>query len=311
MRLIRRRERPRRAGRSGAPRWSAFLLLTALAGPLRADSGAEATVPPLPARGTQPLQAQVAEVVEDLGLAGAVSRGRLALALVQLDDHGRPVGLALFNGHRMMYAASLPKIAILYGVAVALDEGRVTLDPKLREDAIAMIRSSCNPCATRVLERIGREWLLGLLQDGPHRFYDPELGGGLWVGKDYARRGAFRRDPLHGLSHGATAWQVARFYYLLVNGELASEEQTALMLEALSEPAIRHKFVRGLEGRETERMLRKSGTWRQHHSDSVMVAASGRAYILVAMAESDRGGRWLEELAPRLHDLVVKADGPG
>jgi beta-lactamase class A len=48
-----------------------------------------------------------------------------------------------------------------------------------------------------------------------YRLYDPRHYGGLWVGKDYAKSGLWRRDPLHNLSHGATAMQVARFYYLL------------------------------------------------------------------------------------------------
>ena len=250
------------------------------------------------------LQAELDSILADMGLEQAAVQGRLAVALVELDNR-QPRSLAMVNGHRMMYAASLPKIAILYGAAVALDEGRIELDEALHQDLIAMIRQSCNPCATRVLEHIGRSWLLELLQEGRHRFYDPETGGGLWVGKDYARGRAFERDPLFGLSHGATAWQTARWYYLLVNGELASPERTDLMLEALSDPAIAHKFVKGLAGQETSAMYRKSGTWKRFHADSVLIEAGEHCYILVALSDDSRGGRWMEELARRVHEHVT------
>lgn len=244
------------------------------------------------------------DILASLDLDSAVDDGRLAVALVILDGQ-EAESLAMVNGHQMLYAASLPKIAILYGAAVSIDRGRLELTNALEDDMVAMIRSSCNSCATRVLEQVGREWLLELLQAEPYRFYAREAGGGLWVGKDYARAGAFQREPLEGLSHAATPWQVARWYYLLVNGELASEEQTALMLECLSDPAISHKFVRGLTGRETTELYRKSGTWRHYHADSVLVSAETASYILVALAADERGGRWLAQIARRVHDRLA------
>ncbi len=259
---------------------------------------------PFPEEGSGSLQRDLEQVLDELKLSAAVRRGRLAVALAELDGT-RAVELAMVNGNEMIYAASLPKIAILYGAAVSLDQGRFELDDALRRDMIDMIRRSCNDCATRVLAKVGRRWLIDLLQADPWRFYDPQHGGGLWVGKDYARSRAYRRDPVHGLSHGATAWQVARWYYLLINGQLASEENTALMLEALSNPALNHKLVKGLKTRDTEEIYRKSGTWKDFHSDSVMVVAGGTRYILVVLARDQRGARWLEELAPRLHDLAV------
>ncbi len=261
----------------------------------------------LPAQGAGPVQATLDAVVDELGLRRAVNEQRLGLALVRLDG-GDFDGLGLLNGHRMFYAASLPKIAILYGAAVSLDQGRFELDQYLHDDLVAMIRRSCNACATRVLGLVGREWLLELLQDGPHRLYDPELRGGLWVGKDYAKRAAYRRDPLAGTSHGATAWQAARFYYLLFQGTLASPEQTRLMQEALADPAIQHKFVKGLEGQQVERLYRKSGTWRRYHSDSVLVQAEGGSYILVGLSRDAAGGEWLERLAAAVHQRMITAE---
>lgn len=260
----------------------------------------------LPRETTPPTQALLEASLKKTGLVPAVRDGRLAVALVVLEEREFG-GLGLVNGHHMFYAASLPKIAILYGAAVSLDQERFALDPRLRDDLVAMIRRSCNPCANRVLDRVGRDWLLDLLTDGPYPLYDPDQGGGLWVGKDYAKRPAHQREPLQGLSHAATAWQAARFYYLLIRGELASPERTELMLEALSSPAIAHKFVAGLEGKDVERIYRKSGTWRRHHSDSVLVVAEHGSYILVALANDGQGGDWLTRLATEVHDRLIPA----
>jgi beta-lactamase class A len=124
------------------------------------------------------------------------------------------------------------------------------------------------------------------------------------VGKDYARRPAYQRDPLQGFSHAATPWQAARFYYELLRGELVSAASTELMLEALSEPAIAHKFVAGLEGVDA-RLYRKSGTWRNHHADSALVVAESGSYILVGLCRDTNGGAWLEQLARALHEPVL------
>ena len=63
------------------------------------------------------LQRGLNNVVRDLGLTGDVESGRLSLALVDLSQRDAP-RLAMLNGHEMVYAASLPKIAILLGAFV-------------------------------------------------------------------------------------------------------------------------------------------------------------------------------------------------
>jgi beta-lactamase class A len=203
-----------------------------------------------------------------------------------------------------MYAASLPKIAILFGAAVALDEGRLQLTDELHDDMIRMIRYSCNDCATRVLEMVGREELIELLQSPEFDFYDASGEGGLWVGKAYDPAPAYHRDPLYNLSHGATAFQVARFYYRLQNGTLVSPEFNELMLEALSNPGIKHKFVKGLQGITGLNLLRKSGTWRNFHADSALVSSKDQTYIIVGLANNEKGGQWLAQLAEPLDNLV-------
>ena len=250
------------------------------------------------------LQMRLEGVVRKQGLWRAVENGELALLLVVITDPASP-RLAHLNGHRMMYAASLPKIAILFGAVVSMERGRLELTEDLHRDMVDMIRVSCNDCATRVLEQVGREELIDLLQAPEYAFYDPNGEGGLWVGKDYAPTQAYHRDPLHGLSHGATAFQVARFYYRLETGTLVGPDHSRLMLEALSRPGIDHKFVKGLRGIPGIRLFRKSGTWKNFHADSALVHVKDQTYIMVGLANNGNGDRWLTQLASPLNELVL------
>jgi beta-lactamase class A len=249
------------------------------------------------------LQMQLEGIVRKQGLWGAVERGELALLLAIVTDPTRP-RLAQLNGHQMMYAASLPKIAILFGAAVSIERGRLQLTDALHKDLADMIRVSCNECATRVLGQVGREELIELLQAPEYAFYDPKGEGGLWVGKDFAPTQAYHRDPLFGLSHGATAFQVARFYYRLETGTLVNPEYTRLMREVMSKPGIDHKFVQGLKGIPGIEMMRKSGSWKTFHADSALVRYRDQTYIMVGLAHHGNGGLWLSQLAPPLNDLV-------
>ena len=249
------------------------------------------------------LQAGVEDVVRQRGLWGAAASGRLALTLVDISDKKRP-RLAELNGDRMMYAASLPKIAILLGAFVQLEQGKLKPDRVLLSAMNDMIRFSDNADANRVLAQVGRGEVLEILQSPRFQLYDPAHGGGLWLGKDYARSQAFRRDPIHNLSHGATAIQVARFFYLLATERLVSPERSLQMKQMLSEPGIEHKFVRGLKSRPGAKLYRKSGTWNQFHSDSALVEYGDCHYIIVGLTADPRGGRWLAALAEPLHDLA-------
>jgi len=261
------------------------------------------------------LEAGLWEVVRKLGLAGAADAGRLAVVVADITDLDAP-RVASINGDEMMYAASLPKIAILLGAFDKSHRQGVPIPPDVAADVEDMIRYSGNTSATRVLAWVGREELLELLQSPGLRLYDPAHNGGLWVGKDYASRNAFHRDPLHNLSHGATAMQVARFFYLLETGQLVDRERSLQMKAILGDPGIHHKFVEGLEARPGARIFRKSGTWKRFHADGALVESGGHTLILVALAEDPRGGEWLSSLAVPLHDLVVgsptaEADGSG
>lgn len=287
-----------------ASRLAAAALVALLAAPAR-DANA-AAAPDLRACADPALQAGLEREMARLGLAPEIKERHLAVAVVDLSAEGPP-RLAMLNGDEMMYAASLPKIAILLGAFVQADRGKLALDEPTLASLNRMIRNSNNADASAMLAKVGEHALLDILTSPRYRFYDPATGGGLWVGKAYGKAPAYRRDPLEGLSHGATAFQVARFYYLLDRGELVSPELTRQMKAALGDPGIRHKFVKGLESKPDTRIYRKSGTWRQFHSDSALVEGRRRRYILVGIAEDPRGGEWLERIAAPLDDLV----GPG
>jgi beta-lactamase class A len=250
------------------------------------------------------LQRSLESTVRDLGLDAEIQGGRLALALVDLSEGARP-RLAMLNGDRMMYAASLPKIAILFGAVAEAEAGRMQLDGERLAAMANMIRHSSNIDATRVLNWVGGERLLQLLESPRFGFYDRAEGGGLWVGKGYDSAPAFRRDPVANLSHGATVYQVARLYARLADGRLFEPRFNALMLDALSRPGIRHKFVAGLAERPQAVLWRKSGTWQDTHADSALVESGGHRFVMVAIAHSPEGGEWLRRLAAPMHDLIV------
>jgi len=250
------------------------------------------------------LQRQLEGVVGDLGLDTAVNAGKLGVALVDISDPADP-RMASLNGDEMFYAASLPKIAILLGAFVQIESGAMALDEPTQRSLTEMIRVSSNKEATRMLRRVGKQNLINILRSERYRLYDPLVNGGLWVGKEYAGSSAYQRDPLHNLSHGATALQTARFYYLLETGRLVDPALAPRMKRMLGKPGINHKFVKGLEARPEAVIYRKSGSWRHWHADSALVEANGRKYILVALAEDRRGGRWLEQLITPLHDIIV------
>jgi len=293
------------APRKRPPTRNATRLAAAAVVALLAASARAATAPAAPdlrGRADSALQAGLEREMARLDLSPAIRKRHLAVAVVDLSAEGAP-RLAMLNGDEMMYAASLPKIAILLGAFVQAERGKLVLDEPTLASLNRMIRNSSNADASAMLAKVGEQALLDILTSPRYRFYDPATGGGLWVGKAYGKAPAYKRDPLEGLSHGATAFQVARFYYLLDRGDLVSPERTRQMKAALADPGIRHKFVKGLETKPDTRIYRKSGTWRQFHSDSALVEGRRRRYILVGIAEDSRGGEWLERMAAAVDDL--------
>jgi beta-lactamase class A len=250
------------------------------------------------------LQQQLDRIMGTLGYDRAIKDKRLAIVLVDITRLDKP-RVAAVNGNTMIYAASVPKIAILLGAFVEIREGNMTLDDDTRQSLTNMIRYSSNEEATRMLNRVGKERLLEILQSEEFDLYDPEVGGGLWVGKEYGKSPAYQRDPLYNFSHGATAMQVARFYYLLETGQVVGKKLSAEMKAMLGDPGIKHKFVKGLQDYPDVKIYRKSGSWKQWHGDSAIVEAGGKKYIIVGLAEDANGDAWLSRMIKPIHELMV------
>lgn len=255
------------------------------------------------------LQRRLNTKLRSLKLQKLIKNRKLSVALADVTDPIAP-RLASVNGNQMMYAASLPKIAILFGAYEMEAAGKMTIDKPMRSKLTDMIRSSSNSAATEVLLEIGMPKLAKILQSDRYKFYDKQNGGGIWVGKPYARKQAWKRDPLNNLSHGATALQVARFYYMMETGQLVSKRHSAAMKAIMGNPALHHKFVGGLEaaGRHDAKLYRKSGTWRHYHADSAIVEHAGRTYIAVALAKHKKGGDILKDLIVAMDDVIVGTD---
>lgn len=236
-------------------------------------------------------------------------RKQLAIGVVDLGANGAHPRFARINGNQMMYAASLPKIAILLSAYVAFEDGSLPETDAYHADLRDMIRVSSNAAATRMIDAVGMPKIESVMRDPRFGFYDESLGGGLWVGKRYAATGVRHGDPLYNISHGATATQVCRFYYQLAMGHLINPERSAQMLEDLSAPGLHHKFVAEIEKRAPRaRIFRKSGTWRNWHADSVLVRGPNwRNYILVALVESSNGETVLRELVPAVEGVLHPA----
>lgn len=235
-----------------------------------------------------------------------IAQKTMAIGVVDLSDPNN-VRFARINGNHMMYAASLPKIAVLLASTDAIENGELIETDEVKSDMRLMISKSNNAATTRMIDRIGYEKIEEILTDDRYNLYDEELGGGLWVGKRYGGGGDTNREPLKNLSHAASVTQVCRFYYLLSQGELINEERSIQMLDILENPALHHKFVHTLDEIAPQaRLFRKSGSWKTYHSDSVLVwdKETNRKYILVALIDDASGEQIIRDLVIPIDKLI-------
>ncbi len=251
------------------------------------------------------LQKQLEAVIKQLGLWRPVKQKHLSVVLVDISNPLKP-RLAHVNGNKMFYAASLPKIAILLAAFVEIQNGNLQETDELMDHLVKMIRFSNNKSATHVLNLIGGERVLEILQLPQYSLYSPDHNGGIWVGKPYAKGSAFHRDPLHNLSHGATGIQAARFYYLLETRQLLTPEYSKKMKAVLGNPGIKHKLVKGLADINGIKFYRKSGSWKNFHADSAIIEQGDKKYIVVILSDSAKGGQWITRLAKPLHKLIIQ-----
>ncbi|WP_438695857.1 serine hydrolase [Winogradskyella ouciana] len=238
---------------------------------------------------------------------GLVAKNLMAIGIVDLTDMSN-IKYAGINDNLMMYAASLPKIAVLLASMDAIENGELEDTKEIRKDMRLMISKSNNAATTRMIDRVGYEKIEAVLRAPKHKLYDEETGGGLWVGKRYGGGGDTNREPLKNLSHAATTMQVCSFYYQLVMGNLISDERSKEMLEIMKDPALHHKFVNTLDKiAPRAKIYRKSGSWRNYHSDSALVWGPNRRYIIVALIDNDFGEKIIRDLVVPLERVMKKA----
>ena len=104
-----------------------------------------------------------------------VNQKRMAVGLVDLRDMHN-AKFAAINGEHMMYAASLPKIAVLLTAMVAIKEDCLNYDAALKKDLRLMIAKSNNAATTRVIERLGFDKIESVMTDSNFNLYDISEG---------------------------------------------------------------------------------------------------------------------------------------
>ena len=265
-----------------------------------------------PEKPDKTLQTLLDNSVKAHQLTNYISENELSITLVDITDINAPK-LAHVNGGVSFYAASLPKLAILLAVFEEVHQNNLELTPEIDTALVNMIRHSSNTDATLLYELVGAQRIAEILESDRYRLYDRSSGGGLWVGKPYGKQPAWKRDPLTNFSHAATGFQVARFYYMLQRNELTDPTYCPIIKEILSDSAIEHKFVKGLKSENpTADIYRKSGTWRNYHSDSAIIeSANGHQYIAVALSHTPNGSDVLVEVIKYLDRIVEEYHSTG
>lgn len=235
-----------------------------------------------------------------------IAQKKMSVGVIDLSDPNN-VKYANLNGNNMMYAASLPKIAILLATMDAIEKKELKETAEIKTDMRLMIAKSDNRAATRMINRLGYDKIESVMTDPKYMLYDKEHGGGLWVGKRYGGGGDTNREPLKNLSHAASVNQVCRYYYLLANGKLVNYVRSKQMLEIMGNPDLHHKFVGMVEKIAPQaKLFRKSGTWKTYHSDSILVWGkdSNRRYILVALIDDPSGEQIIRNLVNPIEKVL-------
>ena len=234
-----------------------------------------------------------------------VRKKRMSVGIVDLSDNDADAKYAAINGRHMMYAASLPKIAVLAAAHDAIERGELKETEEVKRDMRLMIAKSNNAATTRMIDRVGFTNIERTMTDPDLKLYDPEYGGGLWVGKRYAAGGKRHPDPMKGISHAATTEQICRYFYLLANDALISPGASDKMRSYLVDPELHHKFVSVLDRvAPNAKVYRKSGSWSTFHADVAMVSGPDRNYIITALVDDARGEQIIRQLGAVLDDLL-------
>ncbi|MCZ6821171.1 MAG: hypothetical protein O7G31_17015, partial [Calditrichaeota bacterium] len=111
-------------------------------------------------------------VLQNKKWARLIANKKMTVGLVDLREPYR-ARFAHLNGDVMMYAASLPKIAILLASCQAITDGSLQLTPEVERDLKIMISRSSNMAATRMIDRIGFAKIEEVVTAPHYGLYDP------------------------------------------------------------------------------------------------------------------------------------------
>jgi len=217
--------------------------------------------------------------------------------------------LAMIHPDREEYAASVAKLGILLAY-FQLHPEATNLNSETRHELGLMVKASSNEMAAKFSRELGLRQIQQVLNS--YHFYDTNHGGGIWVGKHYGQGGERIGDPIADNSHAVTVRQLLRFYVLLEQNKLVSQEASKTMIEIFASPDIPHdniKFVKALAERKVE-IIRKWGTWENWFHDSAVITGPDRHYILVALTNHPKGDYYLVDLAKSVDDLLAATAVP-
>jgi beta-lactamase class A len=295
--------------RSATRVWGRGLLLGLVVSLSAACAAAKDRYPDLRDCHDPTLQKDLDQLLSDFpSFWDGVRKQELSFVIADVTDLKHPK-VAWYNPENELYAASMPKIAIVFGAFVEHERGVLEFDEETRKQLVGMVKKSSNADASAVLRKVGIQRLAEILQDEDHgKLYDIDRGGGLWVGKAYDKSPVWRRDPLKSLSHAANAIQGARLYYGMMTGTLLDTKHLPFLAEVFGEPGLNHKFVKGLKGRDAA-IYRKSGTWRNFHADGAVVSRDGLEYIAVAVDTVPEAGRGFVDGIRLIDDFMLERHG--
>lgn len=113
--------------------------------------------------------------------------------------------VAMIHPDRIEYAASVPKVGILFAYFALHPEAATNLDPATRHELALMAKASSNEMAAKHSRAMGLREIQQVLN--AHGFYDAARGGGIWVGKHYGPTHHPRGDEyLVDLARGVDDW---------------------------------------------------------------------------------------------------------
>ena len=139
------------------------------------------------------LQQGLEAILAALGLDRAVADRNLCVVLADITEPEAP-RVALVNPNHMMYAASLPKIAILLSAFERIDRGEMALDPPTLDQLQRMTGTPPHGSHRNAQPR-RTGFPAGGTPVPPLPPLDPAANGGLWVGKEYSSAAARRGTP--------------------------------------------------------------------------------------------------------------------